>query len=428
MDKPKLIKRVEEILKLPILKVKHKVCILNPDETVAYEIPSEDIVSGSISYSENLNNGTRRSLSFKLINTSGKYTPVANAKRGNLMKFYTKTQEEVQSTFIKNTSYTKKPLWACTKFSYDVGIAVTETDYIWFNKGIFVLDKANAGQEDSKKEVSIQTKDKYSILEGKTGKLLTAMEIPVGVNYIQLIKDLLNSSFGNGYSFDIKAPIFSSAFADQVTQNSIKKESGDTIASVIEEIATQMTAEYYYNEQGYLCFDKIDEIMLDSYKPVCWVYEDKNMDLLDISEDFNYEDAINMIKVVGTNIDDKIYQALAVNDDPRSPLKVSSIGNRLGDIISDANVWSDEMALELARYHLRKNNMSCLSNSAKAKINPLIKLNQLVQIDHKFFNLSHEKFVVNSISFSDNSYEMSIGVSKISNLTFEKAGDEGYVY
>ena len=72
--------------------------------------------------------------------------------------------------------------------------------------------------------------------------------------------------------------------------------------------------------------------------------------------------------------------------------------------------------------------MSCLTTSVKAKINPLIKLNQLIQIDHDFFNLSHEKFVVNSISFSDSSYEMSLGVSNVSNLTFDKAGDEGYVY
>ncbi len=291
-----------------------------------------------------------------------------------------------------------------------------------------MLDKATASQEDSKKEVKIQAKDKYSRFEGKTGKLLTAMEIPAGSDFIQVVKDLLTQSLGHGYSIDIKSPIFSPFFIGQKTPVSIKKEAGDTISSVFEELGTQMEAEFYYNEQGYFCWDKINEIMLDSHKPVCWVYEKKNGDLLNVSEDFNYEDAVNMIKVVGNNIDEKIYQALAVNNDPRSPFRVSEIGNRLGDIITDANVWSDSMALDLARYHLRKNNLACLKTSVIGKINPLIKLNQLIQINHSFFNLSHEKFVVNSISFSDNSYEMSIGVSKISNLTFNEAGDEGYVY
>lgn len=426
MDKVNLIKRVEDILKMPFMKVKHKICILNPDETVAYQIPFEDVVQGSISYSENLQNGTRRTLSFSLINTSGKYTPIVNASRGIISKSY--IDQSNSSIFINNSSYTKNPLWACTKFSYDVGIAVNDTDYVWFNKGIFRLDKATALQEDSKKEISVQTKDKYSMFEGRTGKIVTAMEIPVNSNFPQITKDLLSQSFGNGYPFDLKLPIFSPFFIGEKTPVSVKKEAGDTYSSVFEELGTQMTAEYYYNEQGYLVFDKINEIMLDSHKPVCWVYEKQNNDLLDVSEDFNYEDAINMIKVVGNNMDSKIYQALAVNDDPRSPFRVSLIGNRLGDIITDANVWSDTMALDLARYHLRKNNMSCLTTSVKAKINPLIKLNQLIQIDHDFFNLSHEKFVVNSISFSDSSYEMSLGVSNVSNLTFDKAGDEGYVY
>lgn len=424
-NKIHLIKRVEDILRLPFIKVKHKICILNPDETVAYQIPYEDVVNGSISYSENLQNGTRRNLSFTLINSSGKYTPILNSSRGTVIKNFFDNSD----IFIKkNTAYTKYPLWACTKFSYDIGIAVTNDDYVWFNKGIFILDKSTAEQEDSKKEVSIQTKDKFSLFEGRTGKLLTAMEIPVGSDFIQVIQDLLMTSFGNGYSFDIKLPIFSPLFIGEKTKTSIKKEAGDTISSIFEELGTQMEAEYYYNEQGYFVFDKIDEIMLDSHKPVCWVYEKKYSDLLNVSEDFNYENAVNMIKVVGNNLDDRIYQALAVNNDPRSPFRVSAIGNRLGDIITDANVWSDSMALDLAKYHLRKNNMDCLTTSIKCKINPLIKLNQLILIDHDFFNLNHEKFVVNSISFSDNSYEMSIGVSNISNLTFSEVGDEGYVY
>ena len=42
--------------------------VLKPDESVDYEIPKDDIVEDSISFSENLQNGQRKSLSFTLIN------------------------------------------------------------------------------------------------------------------------------------------------------------------------------------------------------------------------------------------------------------------------------------------------------------------------------------------------------------------------
>jgi hypothetical protein len=419
-----LIKNVIDILKMPIVKIKHKINILNPDETIAYEIPSQDIVYGSISYSENLQNGVRRTISFTLINTSGQYTPMVNSNKG----YYSKNYTDGTKTFIKNSSFTKTPLWACTKFSYDIGIAVSEENYVWFNKGIFILDKANIIQEDSKKEVQIQAKDKFSLFEGRLGKLITALEIPVGTVFGNVVCDLLNTSVGNGYAFDCKIPLFSQDIKNLKTQASIKKEAGDNMSSIFEELSVQASCAYYYNEQGYLVFDKISEIMLDSHKPTCWIYEEKNKDLLDLSEDFDYDNAINIIKVVSNNTDSKIYQALAVNNDARSPFNVGKIGNRLGDIITDANVWSDELAMELARYHLRKNNITCLTTSIKSKINPLIKLDQLIKVDHSFLGLHHENFVVTGISFSDNSHEMNLTVANTSNLFFDRVGDEGYVY
>ena len=69
----------------PFICPTFRISILNPDESVKYEIPLGDIPSGGISYSENYQNGQRRSLTLKLINKNGKYTPVVN--KGN--KYYT---------------------------------------------------------------------------------------------------------------------------------------------------------------------------------------------------------------------------------------------------------------------------------------------------------------------------------------------------
>ena len=47
-----------------------------------------------------------------------------------------------------------------------------------------------------------------------------------------------------------------------------------------------------------------------------------------------------------------------------------NIGKRYGDPITDANVWSDTIALDTARYYLRKNSLNCLEVSLTAKLNP----------------------------------------------------------
>jgi len=48
IDLPSLIK----LLKRPVVKPRYRISVLNPDETVNYVIPFEDIPSDGISYTE----------------------------------------------------------------------------------------------------------------------------------------------------------------------------------------------------------------------------------------------------------------------------------------------------------------------------------------------------------------------------------------
>lgn len=417
---------VRNLLKKNALSYDHRICFLNPDETVAFEIPQSDISLDSLSFSANSQNGQRRTLSFKLFNGSGKYLPKVNSQKG----YYTiyNNNGDLHTEYKNNNKFVRYPLWGITKFSYELGIKISNTDYVWFPMGIFILGSVDAVQQMSQKEVSLSLKDKYSLFEGRAGKLLTSMEIPTGTKVSQIVKDLLNQDFGNGYSYDIKPPIFDLSLADKTIQATIKKESGSTMASVFEDLALQINAEYYYNATGNLVFTAINDTFLDAQKPVCWEYSDTNGDLFDVQEKYNFEEAVNIISVVGANVENGLYKALAVNNDSRSPISIGNIGKRYGDPITDANVWSDAIALDTARYYLRKNSLNCLEVSLTAKLNPFIDLNKLIIINHDFFDLKHEMFVVNSISFTGNSIEMDIGTTNIQNLTFLQAGDCGYVY
>ena len=53
---------------------------------------------------------------------------------------------------------------------------------------------------------------------------------------------------------------------------------GGTIGNLIEQLATQMPAEYYYNAVGNLVLYPVDESMNDVNKPIVWVYDENQMD------------------------------------------------------------------------------------------------------------------------------------------------------
>ena len=59
------------------------------------------------------------------------------------------------------------------------------------------------------------------------------------------------------------------------------------------------------------------------------------------------------------------------------------------------------------------------SVSNQALLNPLIEVNNLIEITDSFYGIENEKFLVQSISFSlDYSGTMSISSSNINNLSF----------
>lgn len=405
-------------LENPYICPKYRVSILNPDETVNYEIPFEDIPQGGISFNETYQNGQRKSLTLKLINKDGKYTPCVN--KGNKYYKYNDTKQK-----IKNEEVFRTLIWKNTKFKYDLGIVVKDNT-LWFSKGIYVLSTVDVDQEDSLKEVTLQLKDKYSIFEDATGKLLTTYEIKVDNLARKVIQDLLNTDFGNGYSLDTKQFIMDSSLYNFKIQADIKKEAGDTVGSILSDIATQMSAEIYYDDEGHLLFIPIDETLNDENKNICWKYTVNNNDLINLRSNYDFEKAINMIKVVGDNVDNGIFSALVVNTDPRSPICVGQIGKCLDDPITDANIWSNQLARDLGRYNLRKKSLVPLSLSATVKINPLVIVDSLCEIEHKFFNFKREKCVINSISYTDSTGQMDLSITNIQNLQFTKTGDGGY--
>ena len=216
-------KQLQRVIERPFTMPRYRLSVLTPDERVDYVIPKSDIVAGSINYTENYQSGQRRNLSVQLVNHDGKYTPGMNA------------------------------IWVNTRFRFDVGLQVGNEIY-WFPKGIYILGNVDLTRNNSERVVTYQLLDKFAIFEGKTGTLETAYEVEVGSTVSDAIEGIQNFALGNGYILDYVPIIMDPSFSGQRTQSTIRVEEGDNLGSVIRELATQLSAEYYYNTVGNLCF------------------------------------------------------------------------------------------------------------------------------------------------------------------------------
>ena len=395
--------------------------VLNPDETIKYIIPNSDLILGGLSYTENYQQGQRRNLTVKLNNAQGQYIPMVN--KGNKYILDVCKNEKI----LKNISNNHILIWKNTLFKYDVGLDI-KGEIVWFSKGIYCVGSIEAPYSLSDRTITLQLKDKFARFEDNSGKLLTAYEIQAGSLARQVIQDLLNQDFGNGYVLDLKKALLDTSLYDFKIKSDIKKEAGDNIGAILLEIATQMSAECFYNEEGNLMFIPLNETLNDNGKSVCWQYSKEYNEIISIEQNYEFENAINMVKVIGDNVDNGIHSALVVNDDPRSPISIGQIGKCPDDPISNPNVWSNVLAQDLARYNLRKKSLIPLSISATLKFNPILSVDRLCELECEYFNYKREKCVINSISYSDTSGEMNVSMTNIQDLQFTKAGDGGYEY
>ena len=376
------------ILKMPVIRPRHRISVLNIDESVDFIIPNEDIPMDGISFTENYQQGQRKNITLKLINIDGKYTLSINK------------------------------IWVDKRFRYDMGIELISGDIIWFPKGIYVMGNTNINVANSSREVTIQLKDKFSIFESNIGTLEEAYEVPANSTIEDVVNGILNFDTGNGYILDYKSIILDSSFKGFKTQTTIRKEEGENLGSILLELATQMSAECYYNNIGNLCFYPINETVNDDQKPIIWTYERLGRDLHNLSLDYKNDEIVNIVKVVGNNIDNGIFSAIVSNDNPASPICVQRIGKRIGKKYSESNIWSDELAESLAKYYLRKSSFIAVQFSCPVSFNPILNVNNICEVENDFLNLKRDKLLISSISFSSSDSLMTISFVNTNDLPF----------
>ena len=365
-----------------------RIFVLYPDETVAYELPEDDLKAGG-SYSENYQNGQRRSLSFTLYNDDGKYTPGINV------------------------------MWAGTRLRLEMGAELTSGETVWVQKGVYVVTQAAPSLTPSGREVRITAGDKFALFENATGKIGHTYEVAPGNLAEDVIRSILLEEMGDGHPFDARPMIYSSAFKGKEIQATISKSAGDTLGGLLTEIATQLSAEIFYNAAGNLTVVPQTEVTSDGDKPLIAEFDAEDGDLSGLDFSFDYSGIVNRVIVVGGGSDGNYCRAEAKNDDPASPLCVGRIGLRTGDVVSDSNITSQVLAQERADYELRQKLILKSSTSATVAFDPILEVNNLIAISDGFYGLSHERFLVQGVSCSlDYGGQMTLSFANLSNLPF----------
>jgi hypothetical protein len=373
------------VLNRPVLKPKFRLFVLNPDETINYEIPEEDLIINSGSFTENYQNGQRKSVNINLVNVDGKYTPSINT------------------------------IWVHDKFRFDVGLEFDGSVY-WFPRGIYILNNPNTSHQDSDKQVSLSLVDKFALLEGKAGTLGATYEIPVESDIEKAIIGILTLDNGSGYPIDLKPIIYDRAFKGLKMPYTLSKDAGGTLGEMILEIGHILNAEVYYNSQGNLCFINIEETTLDVQKAVLWDYSDGDGNYGGANASYDFENAVNEVHVVGDNINNKIFSSITKNENPASPLCIQRIGRRI-EYINDSSIYSDNLARQRADYELRKVSILKTIMDIQVSFNPLLFVNNLISISDDYYGFQRERFLIQSISYNTgNNSQMTISCSNIVNF------------
>lgn len=378
---------IEKIIKYPKVKPCYRLYVLFPDETIDYEIPSEDIILNTGSYNENYQQGQRRSLNISLVNIDGKYTPNINA------------------------------LWVDTMFRFDVGLQFYNAIF-WMQKGIYIMSNPSTTYNGSDKQVTLQLSDKFARLTGKTGTFETTYELPVDSNIINSLGDLLTLNTGAGYSLDLNPIMYDEKFKASTTPYTLTKDVGSAVGDMTLDLATILSAECFYNVNGNLCLIDINETATDIIKPTIWHYKEGDYEFRDRNISHNFDDYINEVHVIGDNINGAIYTAVAQNNNPVSPISLLSSRKRVL-VITDTNINTDTKAQDRANKELRDRNFASATISMKVPFNPLLLVNNIIEVDDEFFGWKNQKLIIKSISYNIGSAnEMNLSCVNYNDLPF----------
>lgn len=379
------------LVKAQHIRPRFRLSMLYQDESFREDI-SDYLIEGSGTLNINYQQGQRRSLSFTLDNTTGKFTP--NGLQGTL--------------------------WLDSKFKLELGMEFDNGDIVWKSAGIFVVGQPNATRQQATKTVDVQCYDKFALLDGTLGGVLdSTYQVDEGKFVYQVMQETLLQDNGNGYPIDGKEIVFDSSLKDSKTQYTLSKSPNDSLGSILTDLADMISCDIYYGVEGNLVVRSGIKDISQVNKPTLWTYSDKELEYISNTTTYDFAKVKNRVTVVGSNVNgEQIFSQTATNTNPQSPTRVSVIGVKQF-YLEDSNISSDPLALQRAEWEL--NRLSILQQTIQVASSFMIHLdvNNCIAINDDFFDYSDNRFIIQSLGVPLSANSMiSIECTNIASLPY----------
>lgn len=383
----------------PVIKVE----LLDQFENAYAEI-SEEITDNSGSIQSTLQQGVRNTVSFSIFDPAGKFIPNAN----------------------------NKLFWVRRKFKLYVGLATEQKaiqlngqttgisgDIFWFSKGIYIITDINAQKDSSGNQtISFTGVDKYGAFTNDTGygEIIGTFSFDIGMSISYVIKNVLKQDIGNGQMLDPLEPIIDPDLQEYKLQLAFSKGPGSYIGDLLNDLATTLHADIYYDMDGHLNVKK--SLNFDEYKNVQnqWDFTEGSAEYISAQINYQLKNIANYIYVVGDNpLGGQIPVAIAENNDARSPLSVAKIG-RKSRYIEKSTIYSQQEAEDYAQYILKT---ACLLGnqiSFTCTLIPSLELDNTFSLTDSYYQYDRQEFIITAITYPIGVGTMSISGSNIKEL------------
>ncbi len=383
----------------PVIKVE----LLDQFENAYTEI-SEEITDNSGSIQSTLQQGVRNTVSFSIFDPAGKFIPDAN---NNLF-------------------------WVRKKFKLYVGLATEQKaiqlngqttgisgDIFWFSKGVYIITDISAQKDSSGNQtISFTGVDKYGAFTNDTGygEMIGTFSFDIGMSISYVIKNVLKQDIGNGQMLDPLEPIIDPDLQEYKLQLAFSKGPGSYIGDLLNDLATTLHADIYYDMDGHLNVKK--SLNFDEYKNVQnqWDFTEGSAEYISAQVNYQLKNIANYIYVIGDNpLGGQIPVAIAENNDARSPLSIAKIG-RKSRYIEKSTIYSQQEAEDYAQYILKT---ACLLGnqiSFTCTLIPSLELDNTFSLTDSYYQYDRQEFIITAITYPIGVGTMSISGSSIKEL------------
>lgn len=383
----------------PVIKVE----LLDQFENAYAEI-SEEITDNSGSIQSTLQQGVRNTVSFSIFDPAGKFIPDAN----------------------------NKLFWVRKKFKLYVGLATEQKaiqlngqttgisgDIFWFSKGVYIITDINAQKDNSGNQtISFTGVDKYGAFTNDTGygEMIGTFSFDIGMSISYVIKNVLKQDIGNGQMLDPLEPIIDPDLQEYKLQLAFSKGPGSYIGDLLNDLATTLHADIYYDMDGHLNVKK--SLNFDEYKNVQnqWDFTERSAEYISAQVNYQLKNIANYIYVVGDNpLGGQIPIAIAENNDARSPLSVAKIG-RKSRYIEKSTIYSQQEAENYAQYILKTACLLGTQISFTCTLIPSLELDNTFSLTDSYYQYDRQEFIITAITYPIGVGTMSISGSSIKEL------------